>query len=343
MRVNLFITLFILSITIVTQAQDAQLSQFYAAPLYLNPAFTGTIQNTRVTFNYRNQWPNAGKPYVTSAASIDHFIAKYRSGVGLMVMQNKAGASKYRSTEVSLTYSYHLDVSEGWRFIPALQATVATRDLNFYSLTFPDQYDNSGLTGAGTSEPSTDNKQTYMDFSAGGLMYSDMFWFGAAYHHLNHPNQARAPIMSRLPGEVNLHGGARIPLSNTRGRTSRKDYKEVALIPAVIYKAQGKFDQLDAGLYLLVEPIMFGVWYRGLPVKKYAKGYNNAESVVAMVGYNYKGLAVGYSYDIVVSSLSLKSSAGAHEISINYLFGKEAKQPKKRGRRLPCPGFYRGR
>jgi hypothetical protein len=61
-----------------------------------------------------------------------------------------------------------------------------------------------------------------------------------------------------------------------------------------------------------------------------------------MVGYNFKGLAVGYSYDFVISSLTLKSG-GAHEISINYLFGKEAKQPKKRGKRLPCPGFYRGK
>jgi type IX secretion system PorP/SprF family membrane protein len=342
MRFNVILVLFFLLINLVSQAQDAQLSQFYAAPLYLNPAFTGTIQNTRATFNYRNQWPNAGKPYITSAASIDHFIAKYRSGVGMMIMQNKAGTSKYRSTEVSVTYSYHLDISEGWRFIPALQATFASRDLNFYSLTFPDQYDNAGLTGAATSEPASVNKKSYMDFSTGGLLYSDIFWFGASYHHLNHPNQSPRPIVSKLPGEVNLHGGARIPLSNTRGRSSRKEYNEIALIPAVIYKAQGKFDQLDIGTYLLVEPIMFGVWYRGLPVKRYAKGYNNVESIVAMVGYNFKGLAVGYSYDFVISSLTLKSG-GAHEISINYLFGKEAKQPKKRGKRLPCPGFYRGK
>jgi type IX secretion system PorP/SprF family membrane protein len=341
MRFNsAFIFLFLL-LSIASHAQDAQLSQFYAAPLYLNPAFAGTIQNSRVTLNYRNQWPTAGKPYVTSAASIDHFIAKYSSGVGLMVMQNKAGASRLRSTEVSLVYSYHLDVSRSWRFIPALQATFATRDVDFFNLTFPDQYTNTGLTGGGTNEPNQYAKKNYMDFSAGGLLYSDLIWFGTSYHHLNHPNQSFNSIISRLPGELNLHGGARIPLSTTRGRSSRKEYKEIALIPTALYKAQGRFDQLDLGLYLLIEPIMFGVWYRGLPIKHYAKGYSNPESVVAMVGYNYKGLAIGYSYDFVVSSLTLKSG-GAHEISLNYLFGKEAKQPKKRGRRLPCPGFYRG-
>ena len=40
-----------------TLAQDPQFSQFYAAPLYLNPAFAGSAQEARVGINYRNQWP----------------------------------------------------------------------------------------------------------------------------------------------------------------------------------------------------------------------------------------------------------------------------------------------
>ncbi|MFM8742085.1 MAG: type IX secretion system membrane protein PorP/SprF, partial [Cytophagales bacterium] len=39
--------------TISVDAQDPQFSQFYAAPLYLNPAFAGSTNQNRVGINYR--------------------------------------------------------------------------------------------------------------------------------------------------------------------------------------------------------------------------------------------------------------------------------------------------
>jgi len=42
------------------KAQDPHFSQFYAAPLYLNPALAGTSAgNYRVGVNYRDQWRGA--------------------------------------------------------------------------------------------------------------------------------------------------------------------------------------------------------------------------------------------------------------------------------------------
>ena len=37
-------------------AQDPSFTQFYANPLYLNPAFAGTARCPRLNLNYRNQW-----------------------------------------------------------------------------------------------------------------------------------------------------------------------------------------------------------------------------------------------------------------------------------------------
>ena len=50
-------------------AQDPQFTQFYANPLYLNPAFAGTARCPRICMNYRNQWPNLSGTYVTYSAS----------------------------------------------------------------------------------------------------------------------------------------------------------------------------------------------------------------------------------------------------------------------------------
>ena len=52
------------------QAQDPHFTQYYANPLYLNPAFAGVKQCPRVTTNYRNQYPSLGV-YQTFSASYD--------------------------------------------------------------------------------------------------------------------------------------------------------------------------------------------------------------------------------------------------------------------------------
>jgi hypothetical protein len=51
------------------KAQDPEFTQFYANPLYLNPAFAGTNRCPRLVMNYRNQWPSLTGIIVTTSAS----------------------------------------------------------------------------------------------------------------------------------------------------------------------------------------------------------------------------------------------------------------------------------
>ncbi|MDB5281579.1 MAG: type secretion system rane protein PorP/SprF, partial [Bacteroidota bacterium] len=41
-------------------AQDVQMSQYFSAPLHLNPALAGISYGPRVTINYRNEWSGLG-------------------------------------------------------------------------------------------------------------------------------------------------------------------------------------------------------------------------------------------------------------------------------------------
>ena len=62
---------FLLVFTTEVKAQDPAFSQFYANPIYLNPAFAGASPGgcPRTTLNYRDQWPGIGRTYVTYSVS----------------------------------------------------------------------------------------------------------------------------------------------------------------------------------------------------------------------------------------------------------------------------------
>src|SRR6201990_763912 len=95
-RASLVGLLILISVTWVT-AQDPQFSQFYAAPLYLNPAFTGSTNQTRVGLNYRNQWPSIDANFTTMSVYADHFMEDINSGIGLIINRDVEGLAGLQS------------------------------------------------------------------------------------------------------------------------------------------------------------------------------------------------------------------------------------------------------
>lgn len=315
-------------------AQDPQFSQYYNAPLYLNPAFTGAVENTRAAVNYRIQWPGLA-PFRTFAASFDHNIEPYNSGVGIMIKRDTEPTAGLSSTDISLLYSYQVYLDDKWTFRPALQAGIVQRSVDFYNLTFGDQLGNNGLTGTPTSENlNKDLRYFYPDFSTGALLHNEFFWIGVSAHHLNKPNQSFTGERNALPVKTSIHAGYKILLDDP-GRFSDG---ERSIIPTFNYKRQGRFNQLDLGVHAIYEPVMFGLWYRGVPLKVY-EGIPNHESLIFLAGLNIDKLSFGYSFDLPLSKLNVSRSAGAHEISLIYEWEIPYAKKKKRRRPIPCPKF----
>jgi hypothetical protein len=78
-------------------AQDPEFTQFYAAPVYTNPAMAGTAfcgrqSAGRMSINYRNQWPSLPGTFRSFNASYDQHYDKIGGGVGLMATYDRAGA-----------------------------------------------------------------------------------------------------------------------------------------------------------------------------------------------------------------------------------------------------------
>src|SRR5690554_1576323 len=110
-RIIHVVFLFLIILFSEAQAQDAQFTQFYAAPLYLNPAFAGTTYQSRVIFNNRYQWVSLPKPYVTYSASFDHNLEKYNSGIGVIAVVDRAGSGILNSTNLGFLYSYKIQLN----------------------------------------------------------------------------------------------------------------------------------------------------------------------------------------------------------------------------------------
>jgi len=324
-------------------AQDAQLSQYYNAPLYLNPALAGAGLDTRVGTNYRMQWPNLTQPYKTYSIWADHDFYKKKSGVGFLIQRDEQGNNKISHTNISLLYAYQINISHTWTLKPAIQAGVGLKDINYNNAIFGDQLNNTGITGSSSTDPILNerNSKIYPDFSSGLVAYNSNLWIGLSANHINRPNQSFYINKSALPIKWSLIGGYKFVLLQ-RQIAWGAPVKETSITPTFLYKSQGISDQLDIGMYWIHNPIMAGLWYRGLPVKNYNKGVRNSESLVMMVGLNNNGLTIGYSYDILLSSLSTLAG-GAHEISLIYQFqtDKSNQKDKKGHRPMPCPNVDR--
>ena len=113
-RLHKCFTVVLLLITFSSVAQDPEFSQYYAAPLYLNPAFAGTSVDHRFIVNYRNQWPNVNHAFETYAASYDYNLDQLNSGLGFLIVHDKAGSAHLKSTQFNFQYAYKVKLSENW-------------------------------------------------------------------------------------------------------------------------------------------------------------------------------------------------------------------------------------
>lgn len=327
-------------------AQDPQFSQFYAAPLYLNPALTGATGQARAGINYRNQWPAIDANFTTMSAYFDYFIEDKSSGVGIILNRDVEGLAGLRSLSVGLQYSYELYLTKNLGFRPGAQIALFNRDINFNKLTFGDQFDpaTGDFVNPATAEQfNTNFSKTFVDLSLGGVFFTKVAYLGIAAFHLNQPNQSIIDEDSPLPMKLSVHGGFKFymkPGAVGSGIYTREAERSIG--PAFQYRHQGQFDQMDLGVYYTAEPLVVGFWYRGVPFKN-INGFVNNESLVFLLGFTRIGakeaLNIGYSFDYTISKLTA-GSGGAHEFSLTYTWPmRNPRKPPKDKLVIPCPDF----
>ncbi len=314
---------FILLAGSMLKAQDPHFSQYYANPLYLNPAFAGTANCPRLIFNHRNQWPSISGNYVTYNVSYDQHIDAINGGIGIIATTDKAGQGVLSKDVIGAIYSYRLDVTRNFSLKAGFQATYFQNRIDWDQLTFGDMIDPKYGFIWDTQEIRPEQRKGSADFSVGFLGYTENFYMGVAIHHLTEPDAAFYGV-SKLPRKYTGHVGGVI---NLTGR-NRQELEDPVLSPNILFMKQQDFEQLNYGLYFSRYPIVGGLWYR--------HSFINPDAVIALVGIQTGVLKIGYSYDVTISKLS-NASGGAHEISFAYHF--PCIPQKRRVRKINCPSF----
>lgn len=310
----------------LSKAQDPQFTQFYANTLYLSPSFAGAVKDSRVSASFRNQWNGIAKPFNTYNISLDHYFYNIKSGLGLIAMRDGAGALNLATTSVGLLYSYNIPITYEWYVRPGAGFYYSQRSVDMSGADFGDEMIPGGPTSSTTNlNGKMSNRE--LDFSASALLVGNNVWMGFAADHMLRPDRSLLGQEDRLPMKFSVHGGYRFVIKGYYMRTVRE-----SVTAAFNYKQQASHKQFDVGLYWYKQPLMVGVWYRGIPVVKSDFG---TDALAFLIGIKVPNFNIGYSYDLTLSNFGV-DSGGAHEISITYEFSTVG---RKRWKAVPCPEF----
>jgi len=202
--------------------------------------------------------------------------------------------------------------------------------LKWDNLVFGDMIDpNQGVVNPTSETPPDNSTLAYPDFDAGlSFSYKGTIYGGVAVHHLTEPNNAfYAANSSKLYMKFTVHGGVFIDLTGSSQRD--ENYGSFSVSPNFLYMQQDNFHQLNVGLYVNKKPFIAGAWFR--------HNFENADAIVPMIGLEWRGLKVGYSYDITLSQLK-STTGGAHEVSLGWQFNC-MDQKRRRIKAINCPRF----
>ncbi|MCK5279644.1 MAG: type IX secretion system membrane protein PorP/SprF [Cyclobacteriaceae bacterium] len=333
-HIKIYIAFILLLLFVLNaKAQDPMFSQYYASPLYLNPGLAGSVKQPRLIFNSRMQWTKLPNAFNTYAASADYLVEDWSSAFGVLAMTDKAGSANLRNTSISGIYAAKIRIAEGWVFSPGVTFGYASRSIDFDKLVFGDMIIHNG--------PTTDDaighlgNQSYFDFSSGAVIYNKTFWAGFSGYHINEPNYSLLGEDAKLPMRLSVHGGMRIPIKHSILSSSKLS----SIAPSFVYKTQGEFQQFDIGTNIIFDPVMVGLWYRGVPTSKNYSEKFSQDAIIFILGLNLQFVEVGYSFDFTISDIG-PQSGGSHEISLTLLLPEiQSNKVKRKDKILPCPNY----
>ncbi len=333
-------------LTGIASAQDPQFSQFYAAPMQLNPAMTGVHPGKwRVVTNYREQWNSLldTRPFRTISTSFDYRQRVGRGdyvAFGMTALSDQAGRSEYHRTHGHLSLSY-LKQLDGSRYrsydqylIGGIQTGIGQHSIVPQNLWFSSQFDlvneqvDRNLPNGEQIRSATD---LFLDVNAGLVWYAvfsdnHSVYLGGAVHHVNGPSISFIDNgKETLPMKWVAHAGGEFPLN-----------RQLSILPAIAFlRQQNNMITLAGANFRYTNrdwkeiAIRTGAWAQ-LAGDREQNLANPAVTFTAILEVERWNL--GVSYDVSAHKLARPTNGrGAVELSLIYY------HPASRREKVNCP------
>ena len=290
-------------------AQTAHFSQFYAAPLALNPALTGAIpEDVRISTIYRNQWTGVGAPFETFALGVDaslrpKFLKNNALGVGIMVLNDELVENIIHEQWVGLSLAWHhaLDVHRRHMIAVGVQAAMRRTTINEQNLIFASQYENfvynPNLPSGETLQHTNLSNHLFNTGIAWDFRVNDQVRLRSGfsvYDVLKNKESIFENAASAVHRRFGWHGGAVVKIND-----------RFSVHPEVLYLNQSRAQDINAGGYVGYKvgtqrnvALYAGPWFRW------------KDAMIVMGGIGYKNITIRASYDMTVSHLNQIKEAG---------------------------------
>ena len=269
--------------------QDVSFAHYWALESSFNPAAIGKTSLINVTGAYAMSmagFENNPKTMYVAGDMPFYFMNGYH-GVGLQLMSDDIGLFKHQ--HLTAQYAYKLSLLGGTLSI-GLQASMLSEKFKGSELDLRE--DDPALE-------KTDVTGTALDLAA-GLYFQHRNWYaGLSVQHAMEPS-------------VDLGEKAIIDVARTYyftgGYNIRLHNPFFTIHPSVLARTDGVGYRVDvtARVKYSYEKRLL---YAGV-------AYSPTNSVTALIGGNFQGISIGYSYEAYTSALSFKH--GSHELFVGY-------------------------
>lgn len=305
------------------QAQDIHFSQFYNAPLNLNPALTGLSPgDQRFGANYRQQWASVPVPYTTFSGAYDQklylpWLGSGFFGGGLVFNYDKAGDAKLSWAQLGVNAAYTQQITDEQFLSAGFQLLGGQRAFDPQQLRFDDQYNGDIFDESiPTAEAFMKTAVAYIDFGAGINWYFQeegsrtRIYVGLGFYHLNRPNISflgdqgvQLPMNGRTYAMATVQLQERLDLVLNGLWNYQGAYQEGVFGGAVRYHLSQERGQELA--------LQLGISYR------------MSDAMISHFEVFYQNWHLGISYDINTSPFYAATNRnGGPELSLRYIITK---------------------
>lgn len=321
------------------KSQDLHFSQFYFAPLQLNPALTGVFkEDIRFTANYRRQWKSVPVDYLTFSGVVDGKITSLQfpngffSG-GLVFNHDVAGDGNLTYSNFNITGSYTQKLNEQQLITAGVLIGGGQRRIDLSNLNFGNQFNGDLFVGSAPTREDLDRTSVqYLDFGAGINWHlqeeSQKYWgdLGLGIFHLTQPEVGfYEQVKTVLPRRFSFYGNIGFAINEKLGLEFNGYYqKQNAYTESVV--GTGIKYQLndDRGREL---GLRLGTSYRLVGAR---------DALIPNIAVAYNAWLFGFSYDFNQSDFEQATNGrGGPELALQYRITKV--KPLKASK--SCPIF----